>query len=67
MNNNALYALVFTLALAPLQQAAAKVSPEEAAELGKSLTPIGADPKANADGSIPAYTGSMLGLPEGLA
>lgn len=54
------------LVLLPLHQAAAKVSPEEAAQLGKSLTPIGANPSANADGSIPAYTGSMLGLPEGL-
>lgn len=45
---------------------AAKVTPEEAAALGKSFTPIGAEPGANADGTIPAYTGSMLGLPAGL-
>lgn len=44
----------------------AKVSSDEAAAIGSSLTPVGADPSANADGSIPAYTGSMLGLPEGL-
>ena len=44
----------------------AKVSEEEAAQLGTSLTPMGADPSANADGSIPAYSGSMLGLPDGL-
>lgn len=42
-------------------QAQAKVSEAEAAKLGTELTPIGADPKANADGSIPAYTG---GLPQ---
>ena len=53
-------------ALSVAGQLHAKVGPEEAAELGKSLTPIGADPSANADGSIPAYTGSMFGLPEGL-
>lgn len=47
--------------------AAAKVSLERAAELGRSLTPIGANPAANADGSIPAYSGNMLGLPAGLA
>lgn len=46
--------------------ASAKVSPEQAAALGTSLTPVGADPAANADGSIPAYSGSMLGLPKGL-
>jgi hypothetical protein len=47
--------------------AIAKVSAEEAARLGTSLTPMGANPAASADGSIPAYTGAMLGLPAGLA
>jgi hypothetical protein len=42
-------------------QAQAKVSEAEAAKLGTELTPIGADPKPNADGSIPAWTG---GLPQ---
>ena len=42
-------------------QAQAKVSEAEAAKLGTELTPIGGDPKANADGSIPAWTG---GLPQ---
>lgn len=37
----------------------AKVSPEEAARLGKDLTVIGAEKGANADGSIPAYTGGL--------
>jgi hypothetical protein len=45
----------------------AKVSPEEAAKLGTSLTDYGAEPAANEDGSIPAYTGSMQGLPPGLS
>jgi hypothetical protein len=49
---------VLGLAAFPAQ---AKVSEAEAAKLGTELTPIGADPKANADGSIPAYTG---GLPQ---
>ncbi|MGB0955061.1 MAG: DUF1329 domain-containing protein [Panacagrimonas sp.] len=35
----------------------AKVSAEEAAKLGKELTPIGAVKAANADGSIPEHTG----------
>ena len=33
----------------------AAVSPEQAAELGKSLTPLGAERAGNADGSIPAW------------
>jgi len=39
----------------------AHVSPEEAARLGVSLTPIGAERAANKDGSIPEWTG---GLPQ---
>ncbi len=35
-------------------------------KLGTDLTPMGADPKANADGSIPAWGGSIVGLPSGL-
>ena len=37
----------------------AKVSPAEAAKLGKELTPVGAEIKGNADGSIPAWTGGI--------
>jgi len=37
----------------------AKVSPEQAAELGKSLTPVGAQMAANAAGTIPAWTGGL--------
>ena len=33
----------------------AAVSPEQAAELGKSLTPMGAEQAGNADGSIPPW------------
>lgn len=33
----------------------AKVSPEEADKLGTTLTPVGAEKEANADGSIPAW------------
>ena len=45
-------ALVLALAAAPVS---AKVAPEEAAKLGTELTPVGAEPGANADGSIPAW------------
>ena len=37
----------------------AKVAPDEAAKLGASLTPLGAEKAANADGSIPAWTGGL--------
>ncbi|WP_420466808.1 DUF1329 domain-containing protein [Panacagrimonas sp.] len=35
--------------------AGARVDPERAAELGRSLTPMGSEAGANADGSIPAW------------
>ncbi len=38
----------------------------DASKLGTELTPLGADPKANAEGTIPAWSGSISGLPEGL-
>jgi len=44
----------------------AKVTPEEAAKLGKELTPMGAEKAGNADGTIPAWTGKVLGAPEGV-
>ncbi|UVE17124.1 DUF1329 domain-containing protein [Pseudomonas sp. LS44] len=37
----------------------AAVSADEAAKLGTSLTPLGAQKEGNADGSIPAYTGGL--------
>lgn len=37
----------------------AAVSPEEAAKLGDSLTPMGAEKSGNADGRIPAWTGGL--------
>jgi hypothetical protein len=49
--------LVLISVLAASAQAA--VSPEEAARLGTTLTPMGAERAGNADGSIPAWTGGM--------
>lgn len=46
-----------------LSTAQAAVSPEEAAKLGKSLTPIGAERAGNADGSIPEWTGGLTTVP----
>ncbi|MCT9629225.1 DUF1329 domain-containing protein [Pseudomonas aeruginosa] len=39
--------------------AQAAVSAEEAAKLGSSLTPVGAERAGNADGSIPEWTGGL--------
>lgn len=39
--------------------ALAAVSADEAAKLGQSLTPLGGEKAANADGSIPAWTGKL--------
>lgn len=43
----------------------AMASQEEAALLGTTLTPLGAEMAANADGSIPAYTGGLQEPPPG--
>ncbi len=40
------------------------VSPEEAARLGAELTPLGGEKAANADGSIPAWTGGLKSAAE---
>lgn len=50
-------ALAATLAAAP---ALAKVSPEEAARLGKDLTPVGAERAGNAAGTIGEWAGEQL-------
>ncbi len=49
--------IAMTLALSANTQA--KVSQEAADRLGKDLTPVGADPNANAEGTIPAWTGGF--------
>ncbi|MCU4677578.1 DUF1329 domain-containing protein [Catenovulum sp. 2E275] len=45
--------------------AQAKVSEQQAAQLGNSLTPIGAEQQANKDGSIPAWQGGITQPPAG--
>lgn len=46
-------------------QAQAALTAEEAARLGTELTPMGADPKGNAAGTIPAWTGGLTTPPAG--
>lgn len=43
----------------------AKISEADAAKLGTSLTPLGGEKAANADGSIPAWTGGITSAPAG--
>lgn len=45
--------------------AMAAVSPQDAAKLGSSLTPFGAEQAANAAGTIPAWTGGITQPPAG--
>ena len=51
---------------AAVMNAEAKVSQAEADRLGNDLTRMGGNPKANADGTIPAFTGDTLGVPKGV-
>jgi hypothetical protein len=58
MKRKLLTAAITTLALASGSLQAA-VSADEAARLGKDLTPVGAERAGNADGSIPEWTGGL--------
>jgi hypothetical protein len=58
------FALLLSACL--VTSATAKVSSEEAAKLGKELTPFGAEKAGNADGTIPAWDGGITEPPAGL-
>ncbi len=64
MNRITLIASALSLALSSAT-ALAKVDAGQAAELGKTLTPIGAEMAGNADGSIPAWDGGITQPPAG--
>lgn len=57
--------LTVTVLLGMTSQALAKVSPEEAARLGKDLTPMGAEMAGNADKTIPPWEGGIKSPPAG--
>ncbi|MGF6997100.1 DUF1329 domain-containing protein [Paraburkholderia sp. GAS32] len=57
-------ALACTLAIG-YHACLAEVSADEAKDLGGSLTPVGATKAANADGTIPAWTGGLTTPPAG--
>ncbi len=58
VKKNLLQSGVLTLSLLATSVMAA-VSPDEAAKLGNTLTPLGAEMAGNADGTIPAWTGGL--------
>jgi uncharacterized protein DUF1329 len=58
--------LALTLAALSAATWAQKMAAEDVARLGVDLTPMGAIRAANADGLIPQWTGTVVGLPAGL-
>ena len=60
------FATVCVVALLASGLVQAKVSEEEAAQLGKTLTPFGGEIAGNAAGTIPPWSGKWRGVPPGL-
>jgi Protein of unknown function (DUF1329) len=60
-----LFSILLIAALAVTPFGMAKVTPEEAARLGKDLTPWGAEKAGNAAGTIPAWDGGIATPPAG--
>ncbi len=66
MLKNALLWILPTLLIAGLaSQSFSAISAEEAARLGRDLTPVGAEKAGNADGTIPAWDGGITSPPAG--
>jgi hypothetical protein len=57
--NRAAWIVLIAVVLSFAPPGFSKVSEEEAARLGTNLTPVGANPAANADGTIPPWTGGV--------
>ncbi|SCZ05937.1 MULTISPECIES: DUF1329 domain-containing protein [unclassified Pseudomonas] len=64
MNKNKM-ALLLLFPLCMASGAYAAVSPEQAKQLGTTLTPVGAEMAGNADGTIPKWTGGYQQKPAG--
>ncbi len=64
MTKKATLALVLCCAFLS-SQAGAGATPEQAARLGKDLTPVGAERAGTADGLVPEWTGGITQPPEG--
>lgn len=61
--SRAALALLLAVALGP----AAAATPQDAARLGRDLTPVGAQAAGNADGTIPRWDGGLTAPPAGFA
>ena len=55
--------ILITALLATLGASAMAASTEEAAKLGKTLTPVGAEKAGNKEGTIPEWTGGLTQIP----
>lgn len=55
--------LAFALSLTAASNTLAAISETDATQLGKSLTPLGAEKAGNADGSIPAWDPKSIPIP----
>ncbi len=64
-NNIRRFALCLSLLALSVGTAGAAVSPEEAAQLNSTLTPLGAERAGNAEGTIPAWDGGYTTVPAG--
>ena len=64
-NMNRVKLLSLTISMVLSAGALAKIPAEQAATLSSELTPLGATRAANADGSIPEWTGGITKLPAG--
>lgn len=58
-HKHTLLASMLASLLASAVTAHAAVTPEQAAQLGKTLTPLGAELSGSSDGAIPAWTGGL--------
>jgi len=62
---NAAALCIASLFIALISPASAKITAAEADRLGKDLTPVGADPSGNKEGTIPPWTGGLTKAPPG--
>jgi hypothetical protein len=61
------FGIMIVFCLIAASSAMAKATPEEAARLGKDLTPFGAVRAGNEDGSIPEWDGGLKNVPKGIS
>lgn len=65
MARNSKLLIAAMIGLGFVAQSFAAVTPDQAARLGKDLTPVGAEKAGNKDGTIPEWTGGLTRPPAG--